>query len=329
MATIRWGIIGCGDVTEVKSGPALYKTRNSELVAVMRRNADKARDYAERHRVPRWYDRADALIGDPDVNAVYIATPPDTHAYYTAQVARAGKPVYVEKPMARNYGECLAMIDACAQAEVPLFVAYYRRALPAFLKVQSLVEEGAIGAVRLASIALCQPALEAPDDLPWRVVPAISGGGYFFDLASHQLDFLDFLLGPIAQASGHATNQAGLYQAEDAVAASFAFESGALGAGVWNFAADQPRDRIEIVGDKGRIAFSTFAFTPVELETDAGAETFAFNPPEHVQQPLVQTIVHALLGRGACPSTGASAARTSRVMEQIVRGDGSSPRGDR
>ena len=320
MATIRWGIIGCGDVTEVKSGPALYKTRDSELVAVMRRNADKARDYAVRHRVPRWYDQADALIGDPDINAVYIATPPDTHAHYTAQVARAGKPVYVEKPMARNHGECLAMIDACRRAGVPLFVAYYRRALPAFLKVESLVAEEAIGEVRFASIALCQPASENPDDLPWRVVPAISGG-YFFDLAAHQLDFLDFLLGPIAQASGHATNQAGRYQAEDAVTASFAFESGTLGAGVWNFAADQHRDRIEIVGDKGRIAFSTFAFTPVELETDAGTETFAFNPPEHVQQPLIQTVVNALLGRGACPSTGASAARTSRIMDLIVRGN--------
>ena len=288
MATIRWGIIGCGDVTEVKSGPALYKTPDSELVAVMRRDADKARDYAARHSVPKWYDQADALIGDPAVNAVYIATPPDTHAYYTAQVAQAGKPVYVEKPMARNHGECLAMIDACRQAGVPLFVAYYRRALPAFLKVKSLVEEGAIGAVRFASIALCQPASEDPDDLPWRVVPEISGGGYFFDLASHQLDFLDFLLGPIAHASGHATNQAKLYQAEDAVTASFAFESGALGAGVWNFAADQHCDRIDIVGDKGRVAFSTFAFTPVELTTNAGIQAFAIDPPQHVQQPLIR-----------------------------------------
>ena len=212
------------------------------------------------------------------------------------------------------------MIDACRRAGVPLFVAYYRRALPAFLKVQSLVEEGAIGAVRFAAIALCQPASEDPDDLPWRVVPEISGGGYFFDLASHQLDFLDFLLGPIAHASGHATNQAKLYQAEDAVTASFAFESGALGAGVWNFAADQHCDRIEIVGDKGRIAFSTFAFTPVEWTTSTGTQTFAIDPPQHVQQPLIQTVVNALLGRGECPSTGASAARTSRVMDQIVHG---------
>ena len=320
MNQVRWGIIGCGDVTEIKSGPAFYKVDGSELVAVMRRDAEKARDYAQRHHVPKWYDQADALIADREVDAVYIATPPDSHAGYTTRVARAGKPVYVEKPMARNHAECQAMVDACAAAEVPLFVAYYRRTLPAFLKVKSMVAEGAIGPVRYAAIELCQPAAEDPQNLPWRVDPEVSGGGYFFDLASHQLDFLDYLLGPIAQASGHATNQAGFYQAEDAVTASFTFASGALGTGVWNFAADQRRDRIEIVGDKGRIAFAAFAFTPVELTTDAGTETIAIAPPQHVQQPLVQTVVDALLGRGECPSTGISAARTSQVMDQIVHG---------
>jgi len=321
MEKIRWGIIGCGDVTEVKSGPAFYKIEGSELVAVMRRDGDKARDYAQRHQVPRWYDQADALIADAEVDAVYIATPPDSHAEYTIQVARAGKPVYVEKPMARNHAECQAMIAACQQAQVPLFVAYYRRTLPAFCKVKALVDEGAIGPVRYVSIELCQPAGENPDDLPWRVVPEISGGGYFFDLASHQLDYLDHLLGPISTAAGSATNQAGLYRAEDAVSASFSFASGALGVGVWNFAADQNRDRIEIVGDKGRIIFSTFAFTPVELVDATGTHSFAIDPPQHVHQPLVQTVVDSLRGQGQCPSTGTSAARTSRIMDLIVRGD--------
>ena len=323
MQKIRWGIIGCGDVTEVKSGPAFYKVDDSELVAVMRRDPDKARDYATRHNVPKWYAQADALIADEEVDAVYIATPPDSHADYTAQVARAGKPVYVEKPMARTHVECQAMVDACQSAQVPLFVAYYRRALPAFLKVKSLVEDGAIGTVRFVSIALCKPATEDPDNPPWRVVPEISGGGHFFDLASHQLDYLDYLLGPIADASGQARNQAGLYAAEDAVTASFAFASGVLGNGTWVFAADQRQDQIELIGNKGRISFSTFDFTPVELTTEAGTETFDYPAPQHVQQPLVQNIVDALLGRGECASTGESAARTSRIMDLIVRSEAS------
>src|SRR5882757_10269989 len=103
---IRWGIIGCGDVTEVKSGPALQRATGSALVAVMRRDRAKAEDYARRHGVARAYDDAAALIADPDVDAVYVATPPSSHAAYTLAAARAGKPVYVEKPMALSHAEC-------------------------------------------------------------------------------------------------------------------------------------------------------------------------------------------------------------------------------
>ena len=205
MRTIRWGIIGCGNVTEVKSGPGFQKAANSALVAVMRRNAALAEDYARRHGVPRWYADAQALIADPDVDAVYVATPPASHMEYALACARAGKPVYVEKPMARTLAECEAMIDACRSAGVPLFVAYYRRTLPRFLKIKELIESGAIGDVRLVTVTLHQKP--APDDAdpakrPWRVVPEIAGGGKFLDLASHTLDFLDYLLGPIVQVKG-------------------------------------------------------------------------------------------------------------------------------
>ena len=205
MRTIRWGIIGCGNVTEVKSGPGFQKAANSALVAVMRRNAALAEDYARRHGVPKWYADAQALIADPEVDAVYVATPPASHMEYALACARAGKPVYVEKPMARTLAECEAMIDACRSAGVPLFVAYYRRTLPRFLKIKELVESGAIGDVRLVTVTLHQKP--APDDVdpvkrPWRVLPEIAGGGKFLDLASHTLDFLDYTLGPIVAGQG-------------------------------------------------------------------------------------------------------------------------------
>ncbi|MFW6290044.1 MAG: Gfo/Idh/MocA family protein, partial [Mariniphaga sp.] len=194
MTEIKWGIIGCGDVTEKKSGPAFNKVLGSELVAVMRRDAVKAEDYARRHSVPRWYDDAEKLIADPEVNAIYVATPPDTHAEYAIKAMKAGKPVYVEKPMARNYVECLEMISAAEKHNVSLFVAYYRRALPGFLKVKELIEQGAIGKVQLVSLRLHKNLKPTTgDDLPWRVIPEIAGGGHFVDLAAHQLDFLDFL----------------------------------------------------------------------------------------------------------------------------------------
>ncbi len=321
MRTIRWGIIGCGDVTEVKSGPALQKADHSRLVAVMRRTGTLAQDYAQRHGVPRWYDDAEALIHDPEVDAVYIATPPDSHKAYTLRCAQAGKPVYVEKPMALNVDECTSMIEACRAAEVPLFVAYYRRALARFLNIKALLDQQAIGEVRFVKIALYQPLKENeqnPQALPWRVRPEIAGGGHFVDLASHMLDFLDAALGPISAVQGVAANQAQRYPAEDIVTGTFVFESGVQGVGTWCFSAYDRWDRTEIVGSEGKITYSTFNAEPVVLTTRAGSKTYSHAYPPHIQQPLIQTVVNALNGVGVCPSTGESAARTTWVMEQML-----------
>jgi predicted dehydrogenase len=321
---IQWGIIGCGDVTEVKSGPAFNKIAGSRLVAVMRRNGEKARDYAMRHHVPKWYDNAASLINDPEVNAVYVATPPSSHMEYTLLAAAAGKPVYVEKPMALDYQECKQMIRACASQDVPLFVAYYRRCLPNFRKIKELLDTKAIGDIRFVQVQLFFPPMQPDkDNLPWRVDPVISGGGLFYDLGSHQLDLLDYFFGPINSAKGQVTNQAGLYPAEDLVCASLSFSSGILGSGIWCFtvASKDRLDRGEIIGSKGKITFSFFDLdVPVTIETETGAQVLSFHMPEHVQQPLIQTIVEELQGTGKSPSTGSSAARTARVMDEIVLG---------
>lgn len=324
---IRWGIIGVGDVCEVKSGPALQKIDHSELIAVMRRNGEKARDYAERHGVPKWYDDAQLLIQDPAVNAIYVATPPDTHMHYTLLAAAAGKPVYVEKPMARTHDECLSMVKACAQAKVPLFVAYYRRALPNFLKVKSIVEEGLIGDIRSVDIKLIK-SLE-PDIIGasrqagnWRIQPEVAGGGYFYDLAAHQLDFLDFLFGPVGEAWGIALNQAGRYPAEDIVAGTFRFENGVLGQGLWCFNSSDVSnlDRTTIVGSKGQVSFAYFGDNQVTLSVDGKKEeVFSFDMPRHIQQPLIQQVVDELRGAGTCVSTGFSGARTNWVMGELCR----------
>jgi len=319
---IRWGMIGCGSVTEVKSGPGFQKADNSTLVAVMGRNAERVRDYARRHGVVKSYTNADALISDPEVDAVYVATPPASHRDYALRVARAGKPAYVEKPMAMDHAECTEMVRAFEAARRPLFVAYYRRCLPRFLKIKELVDGGAIGVVRHVSIHFHRPADE-PSPGPtsnWRVDPAVAGGGYFVDLASHMLDFLDDALGPIVEAVGLSGNQAGLYAAEDTVTGSFRFASGAQGVGTWCFCARDAVDLTEIHGTRGMIRYACFDETPVVLESDAGIEQWAISNPAHVQQPLIQTIVDELEGRGQCPSHGDSAARTSWVMDQMLRG---------
>jgi predicted dehydrogenase len=321
MRTIRWGIIGCGNVTEMKSGPALQKAGHSSLVAVMRRNGDLARDYAERHGVPRWYDNAQALIDDPDVDAVYIATPPSSHREYAVRVAQAGKPVYVEKPMAMTFAECREMIAVCRELDVPLFVAYYRRALERFLAIKAVIDDGTIGDVRLVTVTLYQPPAAEdldPSALPWRVKPEIAGGGRFVDLASHMLDFLDFALGPISEVNGFASNQGRRYAAEDIVTGTFVFASGVHGVGSWCFTAASHCDRTEIIGTKGRISFATFEYDPIVVTTQSGTTELQFDRPPHIQQSLIQTIVDELKGQGHCPSTGDSAARTSWLMDRML-----------
>ena len=224
MKTVNWGIVGCGNVCERKSGPAMYKTPHSALAAVMRRDAEKAADFARRHNVPKSYTDAAALIADPEVDIVYVATPPGTHRELAVQALEAGKPVYVEKPMAMNHAECLEMIAAAEKAGQKLFVAYYRRALPYFLKVKELLDGGSVGQPLTAEVRLLRP--ERPEDrdparLPWRLRREVGGEGYFHDLAPHTLDILDFLLGEIADARGCKSNLGGFYDMADTVTAAF------------------------------------------------------------------------------------------------------------
>lgn len=321
---IRWGIIGCGKVTEVKSGPAFSKVANSKLMAVMRRDAALAEDYARRHNVPRFYSNADDLINDRDVDAVYVATPPGSHAEYAVEVLKAGKPVYIEKPMARNYRECERINSAAEKYKLPVFVAYYRRTLPGFLKMKQLIENGSIGKVRFVKLEIFNflSEDEKAGKLPWRVMPEISGAGHFFDLASHQLDWLDFVFGPVQKVRSVALNQSGCYQAEDFVSASLIFPGNVAAAGTWCFSlsAESNRDSLEIFGEKGMIRSSTFSFEPIVLVNENGRQEFENIRPEHVQYYLIEQIVKELSGEGrGVVSTGVTAARTSRILDEVVK----------
>ena len=319
MACVRWGIVGCGDVTEVKSGPGFQNATGSTLAAVMRRDARKAADYAKRHGVPRHYGRAEALIEDDGVDAVYVATPPSSHLDLALKVAQAGKPCLVEKPMAMSHGECRQMVAAFRKTGRPLFVAYYRRALRRFLRVRELLREGAVGELSSVHIAHYERLARGDAAHGWRFKPEISGGGLFMDLGSHGLDLLDFLVSPIKRVWGCAANTGGAYDAEDAVAASFEFESGIVGTGIWNFNADCSGDRITFCGADGELQCPVFSDTDILVRKGGTTTTHEFRNPAHVHQPLIQTVVDELLGGGACESTGESAARTGWVMDRCLQ----------
>ena len=317
---IRWGIIGCGAVTEVKSGPAFSRVEGSSLVAVMRRRRELAEDYARRHGVSRATDDADDILKADDIDAVYIATHPDTHAEYTMRAAAQGKAVYVEKPMASTVAECEDMIEACRRAGVPLWVGYYRRRLPRFLAVRDLLAEGAIGEVHGCSMLRHEPLPASVGATPWQLDPALSGGGLFFDGGCHAFDVLDFLFGPVQQVTGTAATRGGDYRVEDTVSASFRLGNGGVGSGFWCYAADASLDRTTLYGSRGRLFFSVQYPEPIRLEVGSDTREILVPDPSHVHEPLVAAIVGELNGTDTCPSTGESALRTAHVMEQVLAG---------
>ncbi|HOZ70133.1 MAG TPA: Gfo/Idh/MocA family oxidoreductase [Chitinophagaceae bacterium] len=319
---INWGIIGCGDVTEVKSGPAFNKVPGSRLIAVMRRDTTKAADYAKRHQVDRWYADADALIQDPGVNAIYIATPPDAHEKYTLAAIKAGKPVYVEKPMALNYAAAKNMAAVAAAAGIKLTVAHYRRQWPLFLKLKSLLAQQVIGEIRFVRLQFTRQAPAAAEltdtKNAWRVNPAISGGGLFHDLAPHQLDILYYLLGDAEKIAGMASNQGGHYAADDIVTGMIRFTNGVLFSGTWCFTAAEASDDCEIIGSTGTIHFSFFSKQEIRLTLDGQTTEFTFDPLAHVQQPMIAEVVNYFSGNASNPCSGEEGALIMSWMEQMT-----------
>ena len=323
MKLISWGFIGCGEVTELKSGPAFNEIEGSHIEAVMSRTERRARSYAERHGVKKWYTDAQRLIDDPDVNAIYVATPPSSHATFAIMAMRAGKPVYVEKPLASSYEDCARVNRVSVETGVPCYVAYYRRYLPYFKRVKQLIDEGRIGNVTNVQVRFSVPPREADynrEDLPWRVRPEIAGGGYFYDLAPHQLDLLQEFFGVIVKAHGYCTNRAHLYDAEDTVSACFRFENGLVGSGSWCFVGHQSatEDRIEVVGEKGMISFSVFDYKPIELVTSEGRESIVVENPPYVQLPLIRSVIEDLQGFGVCTCNSVSATPVNWVLDRVL-----------
>jgi predicted dehydrogenase len=324
MEEIRWGMIGCGDVTEVKSGPAFNKVPNSKLVAVMRRDGAKAADYARRHLVPKWYDNADGLINDPDVTAIYIATPPLQHEDYTIKALAAGKPVYVEKPMTLNAASAQRMINAATKYDVKLVVAHYRRAQPLFIKIKELLAQKVIGDVRFVQLKMLQPinpALVAQTESNWRMNPAISGGGLFHDLAPHQLDLMIYYFGAIKKAMGIATKQQDGAAVDDLVVGQLLFENGIIFNGTWCFSVS-PEDQLdvcEIYGSKGKISFPMFGHK-ITVSVNDDQQEYIFNALEHVQQPMIEQVVNYFLNNGSNPCSGEEALISMKLLDEFTNG---------
>lgn len=324
MKEIGWGFIGCGEVTEKKSGPAFNEVPGSHVVAVMSRNAEKAESYAKRHNIKKWYTDPLELINDPEINAIYIATPPSSHATFAIMAMKAGKPVYIEKPLAASYEDCARINRISELTGVPCFVAYYRRYLPYFQKVKQIIQSGAIGTPANVQIRFSVPPRDldykSNGSLPWRLQPDIAGGGYFYDLAPHQLDLIQDIFGVITRAHGYCSNMAKLYKAEDTISACFYFENGLPGSGSWCFVGHQSakEDRIEVIGEKGTLSFSVYNYSPIQLVTSEGRSSIVVPNPPYVQLPIIRSVIEHLQGIGICECTSVSATPVNWVMDRIL-----------
>jgi predicted dehydrogenase len=305
MSDINWGIIGCGDVTEIKSGPAFEKVAGSHLAAVMRRDAAKAADYAQRHNVAKWYDNAEVLMADPEINAIYIATPPSSHLPYALTAIEKGFNVYVEKPVTRNAAEAKQMADAVKNSNCKLTVAHYRRALPMFLHIKKLLDDQVIGDIRTVQIRMWQarkPKLVADVETNWRVQPELSGGGYFHDLAPHQLDLMLFYFGEPEHYSGFSLNQSHATPADDHVCGQILFKNKVVVNGSWcfNVAESETTDTCEIIGTNGKITFPFFG-KYVTCKIGEEEHTTVFIHPQHIQQPMIEKVVAYFKNEGPNP----------------------------
>ena len=324
MKQINWGFIGCGEVTEKKSGPAFAEVEGSSIEAVMSRNANKAQLYAERHNISKWYTDAQELINDPKVNAIYIATPPSSHATFAIMAMKAGKPVYIEKPLAASYEDCARINRISNETGIDCFVAYYRRYLPYFKKVKQIIQSGTIGKVTNVQLRFSVPPREldynSSSTKPWRLQPDIAGGGYFYDLAPHQLDTLQELFGIITRAHGYCANVGHLYKAEDTISACFMFENGLPGSASWCFVGHKSarEDCIDVIGEKGMMSFSVFDYKPIRVITSEGTRSVIVPNPPYVQLPIIKSVIEDLQGIGICESTSISATPVNWVMDRIL-----------
>ena len=317
---INWGMIGCGDVTEVKSGPAYNVDGKSRLFGVTSRTLASAVDYASRHNVPKVFENASAMINSSSIDAIYIATPPSSHHELALSVARAGKPCCIEKPISINHEEAISITKAFNDAKTPVFVAYYRRSLPRFQQIKSWLSQGKIGDVRHIHWGLTRVPNKSDidQDLGWRTNPQEAPGGYFDDLACHGLDLFDYYFGPIVNASGQTSNQQKLYNVSDSFSGNWLHETGVTGSGYWNFASFERSDKVQIVGAQGKITFSMFEDDSIKCETIEGTEVLNIDHPRHLHKFHVENIVSHMDGLSVHPSTGESATRTAWACEQIL-----------
>ena len=315
---LRWGLMGCGDIARKRVAPALGDLANCELVAVNRARAELAEEFAREFGARRWYRDWRELLADPEIEAVYIATPVDLHAEQTIAAAEAGKHVLCEKPMALNVAECDRMIAACRAHGVQLGIAYYRHFYPVLNRVQEVIESGEIGVPVLAQVNAFEMFNPQPGDPRfWLVDRARAGGGPMMDFGCHRLELLIKILGPVKSAVGLVRKVLFDRAVEDTAVATLEFENRACGVLTVTHAAYEPQDTVSIFGSRGSLAIPLLNRGELRIRTPDGERVESHPPHRNIHQPLIDDFARAVLDAREPRVGGAIGREVARLEEEI------------
>lgn len=316
---IRWGFLGCGNVVRKKSGEAFRAVPNSTIAAIMRRDLAAAEEAATHFGAPFFCNTIEELFAS-DIDAVYIATPPGLHKEQALKCLAAGKPVYLEKPFARNYTEAQELTETFRKAGIPLYVGHYRRALPRFLKIRQLLENGAIGQVQAVDFYLKRIFNPKEATEKWLYNPVLSGGGKFYDIAPHTIDIFQFLFGEIREVSGTAVHRDNDCPLENEVTMDVVTQRNIRGRLAFYCAAEEKADRMIVTGTEGTMEFSVHGKMDIVIRNIQGnpVEKREIRDPVTVEQPMVQSVVEDLLGLSRCESRAEMVLSTYAVIDNVL-----------
>lgn len=318
MKKLKWGLIGCGDISEKRVAPALRDLENCELVTVNRANYTKAKDFARQFGARKWTKDWREILDDEEVQAVYIATPVYLHAEMTIAAAEAGKHVLCEKPMGMNTKECDDMIDACTSNGVKLGVAYYRHFYPAVKRIKDIIASGEIGIVANAQINNFEPFNRKPGEPRyWLLEKDKAGGGPMMDMGCHRIEVFTNILGPIQEAKGFLTNVLYEREVEDTAIAHLLFETGTTAVLTSSHAAFEPQDTLDVFGCKGSIHVPVLNEGTMTIKTSDGERVEKHPPHANVHQPLVDDFTRAVL-EDREPGVTGEAGRAVTAVEDMI-----------
>ncbi|MEA1910127.1 MAG: Gfo/Idh/MocA family oxidoreductase [Spirochaetota bacterium] len=318
MTEIKWGLIGCGDISQKRVAPGLRDAKSSKLISVNRSDFSKAESFAKEFGADKWIENWQDLITDTDINAVYIATPVFLHAEQTIAAAEAGKHILCEKSMAMNTAEADRMIDACKANNVKLGIAYYRNLYPAVQRIKEIINSGEIGnIVHIQSNNFENFNRQPGEARYWLLEKEKSGGGPMMDMGCHRIEVFVNIAGPVQQITAFNDNIAFKRDVEDSSMAHFRFENGATGLLTSSHAAGEPRDTLDIFGTEGSIHVSVLNDGTLTVVTGTGTRLEKHPNPANVHQPLIEDFIAAVLTDREPAVTGEMGREITRILDKI------------